>query len=148
MNNDINFFMQRVDIPSQPEINLEKEFPGLRYVRSKGIDDIGAAKVYEEVFPESGRVNVYIPDEPVNAQTKIEMTFVFLGDDRRKTRDRFEDYLRRGIHRYWDTARNKEFSFYVKDKIETSEEKWRGSTPYIEVTYKLNNIEGKTKEHV
>ena len=148
MSNDIKFYMQRVDIPDQEEIDLETVFKGMRYAKSKGLDTIGEARTYEETFAETDKVNVYMPSEPVNKQTKVDITFYFIGENRRSVKDQFDEYIRKGIHRYWDTARNKEFEFYVKDKIEPSEELWYGSTPYIEVTYRLNNINGKTKNHV
>ena len=145
MSETINFYMQRVDIPDQPVMDLEKDFDGLRYTKAKGIDTIGESRVYEETFAETDEVNVFIPSEPVNKATKIEFTFFFLGENRRSVRDQFDEYIRHGIHKYWDTKRKKEIRFYVKDKIEPSEEKWYGDKPYIEVTYKVNNINGKAK---
>lgn len=139
--------MQRIDIPGQPIKNLEKDFPGLRYSKCDGLNDIGESVVYEESYPESDSVRLFIPDNPINKQTIINLTLYFVGDSRQKVKDDFDDYIRKGIHKYWDTARKKEFTFYVKDKITPSEERSYGGIPYIEVTYKLSNINGKTFNH-
>ena len=139
--------MQRVDIPGQPIKNLEEDFQGLKYSKCEGLNEIGESVVYEESYPEVGGVRVYIPENPTNNQTTIILTLYFIGNSRQKVKDEFDEYIRRGIHKYWDTARNKEFTFYVKEKITPSEEKSYGRMPYIEVPYKLSNINGRTFKH-
>lgn len=127
--------------------NLEKDFEGLRYAKCEGLEDIGAAKnIYEEVYSDADQVRVYIPNEVKNEATEIILTLYFTGDSRSSVRDEFNEYIRNGYHRYWDTARNKWFVFYVKDKLNVGESMWHGSTPYIKCEYKLKNIFGKTFE--
>ena len=48
-----------------------------------------------------------------------------------------------GYNMYWDTARNKKIILMPPtDEIKPSEEKWHGSTPYIEVSIKFQAITG------
>ena len=108
------------------------------------MDSLGESRVYEEAFAEEERVNVYVPKNIVHKATKVEMTFFFIGKDRREVREAFEAYVTQGFHKYWDTKRKKSFVFYVKDKIDTAEEKWYGNIPYTEVTYKFTNVKGHT----
>ena len=85
-----------------------------------------------------------MPDEITNETTKVILTLVFVGDDRFDVRDRFNDYIRHGFHKYWDTARKRSFVFYVDGELPIGEEKWYGSKPYLSCEYTLNNINGKT----
>lgn len=136
--------MQRIDIPDQPVYDLERDFQGMRYSKSKGMDDIGESMVYEEGYAEESEMLVHIPEPPINKPTKVELTFFFLGENRRETKDKFDDYISNGVHSFWDTKRKKELRFYVKDPIQVSEDVWCGSKPYIRVVYKLSNKFGKT----
>lgn len=155
-----NHYMQRVDSPGYNRIDIEEEFPGLLYSSAKGIYDIGKPKnIYTEQYADSDRTRVYIPIEYLNGQlvhdtslianeaTTVEMTFLVVGDTdaRRDTITAFEDYVRTGIHTYYDTARQMEFTFFVSDAIKVSEEKWHGTQPYVELTVPLQNINGKTR---
>lgn len=144
-------YMQRIDIPQQGVVDLEDRFDGLMYCKAVGINTIGKAKnVYTEEYADSDRVRYYLPSIDLNyanEATKITMTFLIVGtaDERQDTLDKFLDYVRIGVHRYWDTARNREFDFIVKDEIKVSSEKWHGSQPYIEVEIPMQNLSGKTR---
>ena len=155
-----NHYMQRVDSPGFSIIDIEEEFPGLLYSSAKGIYDIGKPKnIYTEQYADSDRTRVYIPIENLNGQLKhdtslianeattVEMTFLVVGDadTRRDVITAFEDYVRTGIHMYYDTARQMKFNFFVSDAIKVSEEKWHGTQPYVEMTVPLQNINGKTR---
>lgn len=146
--------MQRIDLPGYTEMDLENEpkWAGLRYYKAEGIDDIGKAKnVYTEEYADSDRKRVYLPpdDNYANEATVVTMTFLVIGDAERRqtTIDNFFEYVRKGVHRYWDNARNKEFDFIVTDEIKVSDEKWHGSNPYVEITLKLQNLNGKTRNY-
>ena len=99
---------------------------------------------YEENYSDADKARVYIPEQVQNEPTDIVLTLIFIGEDRRKVKDEFENYIRDGLHKYYDTARKKWFVFYVKDEINPTEEKWYGSTPYLKYEYKLRNIYGRT----
>lgn len=146
--------MQRIDLPGYTERDLENdpEWAGLRYYKAEGINDIGKAKnVYTEEYADSDRKRVYLPpdDNYANEATVVTMTFLVIGDAERRqvTIDNFFEYVRKGVHRYWDNARNKEFDFIVTDEIKVSDEKWHGSNPYVEITLKLQNLNGKTRNY-
>ena len=70
-----------------------------------------------------------------------------LGMTSKEVMEKFNEYVRNGFHKYWDTARKKAFVFCIEDEISVSNELWYGSTPYIKCDYKLKNVSGKT-EHV
>ena len=145
-------YMQRVDIESQPIYDIEEQFAGLLYMKADGMNNIGKAKnIYTETYADSDRLRVYLPNDGVytNEAPKITMHFLVVGDEasREATIRSFETYVREGIHRYWDDARNLEFDFIVQDEIKVSDEKWHGSSPYVEIEVVMQNLNGKTREH-
>lgn len=146
-------YMQRVDITdSLGQIDIEEHFSGLLYMKADGMNDIGKSKnVYTEGYADSDRLRVYLPNDGnyTNNATKITMHFLVVGSEsaRQTTIKNFRDYVREGIHRYWDDARKLEFDFVVQDEIKVSDEKWHGSTPYVEIQVPMQNLNGKTREH-
>lgn len=146
--NKYKFYMQKVDKNGNAldtEKNLEEDFDGLLYSRCEGLNKIGKPKnIYEETYSDADRVRVYMPDEITNETTEISLTLYFVGENRHSILDTFKEYIRNGFTKYWDTARNKSFIFYVNKDIDVSDEMWYGSKPYISATFKLQNINGKT----
>lgn len=146
-------YMQRIDIDGRSAIDIEEEFDGLLYEKAEGINDIGKAKnVYTEEYADSDRKRVFLPVDGnyANEGTKITMYFLVVGtpEQRQNTINRFLDYVRVGIHRYWDTARYREFDFIVTDEITVSDERWHGSQPFVEIQVPLQNLNGSTRMHV
>jgi hypothetical protein len=145
--------MERVDITdSLGQIDIEEKFSGLLYMRAEGMNDIGKSKnVYTETYADSDRLRVYLPNNGnyTNEATKITMHFLVVGNEasRQATIRSFEDYVREGTHRYWDTARNLEFDFIVTDEIKVSDERWHGSSPYVEIQVQMQNLNGSTRVH-
>ena len=144
--------MQRTDVVGYNIIDIEEEFDGLLYMRAEGMNDIGKSKnVYTEGYADSDRLRVHLPPDGnyTNDATKITMHFLVVGAaaQRQATIRSFENYVREGIHRYWDDARNLEFDFIVQDEIKVSDEKWHGSSPYVEIEVVMQNLNGKTREH-
>jgi hypothetical protein len=124
---------------------LEQDFKGLRYSKIDGIEAIGAPKnVYSESYADSDRLRVYAPKDVKHKETTVTLTLFFVGDERFKTLDAFNGYIKGGLHRYWDTARNKWFAFYIKDELKPAEQVWYGSVPYLKMDYPLVNIFGRT----
>ena len=144
------FYMQECD--SKGEIlagssrkSLERDFQGLRYSRIDGIEAFGAPKnVYSESYADADRLRVYAPKDVKHKETTVTLTLYFLGEKRFEVLDAFNAYIKGGFHRYWDTARNKWFAFYIKDELKPAEAQWYGSTPYLRMEYKLTNIFGRT----
>ena len=122
--------------------DLEYHFKGLKYMSMKGLGAIGDPKIYVEEYADSDTLRTYIPKDVKNSPIECELTLAFVGDDRYAVYDRFNEYVRQGYHRYFDTKRLKELIFFINDKIEPAEEMWKGSTPYLQVTYKLKSIKG------
>lgn len=124
--------------------DLEVDFDGLRYKECKGLNTIGKPRTYTESYADSDRLRSYIPETPLFDATEIELTLYFTGENRQASFDAFNEFILGGYRRYSDTARNKAFDFFTKDKVDISDEKWYGSMPYFEVTYKLQNLNGRT----
>lgn len=147
---EYKFYMQECDrngniVPNAPLKDLEKDFGGLRYSKIEGIEAIGAAKnIYTENYSEGDKLRVYVPNEVKHKETTIKLTLWFIGENRQKDLDRFNEYVKNGIHRYWDTARKKWFAFFIKDELKPADSKWHGSTPYLKMEYNLINIFGRT----
>ena len=144
------FYMQECDkegniLAGSTKKSLERDFQGLRYSKIDGIEALGAPKnVYSESFADSDRLRVYAPKEVKHKETTVTLTLYFVGDNRFESLDAFNAYIGSGFHRYWDTARNKWFAFYIKDELKPAESRWYGSTPYLRMEYKLTNIFGRT----
>ena len=145
--NKYKFYMQEISngllVPTTRK-DLEHDFEGLRYISAKGINSIGKARIFTETYADSDRVRAYVPETITNESTTVTFTFYFFGENRQKTYDEFNEYIRHGVHRYWDTARNKYFEFVMENSIEVKEEKWYLGTPYLSVEYKVKNLNGKT----
>lgn len=149
-------YMRRIDDATNNYqwIDIEDLFPNLIYMSAKGLYDVGKPKnIYTEEYADSDRKRVFLPKKDsdyTNEGTEIKMTFIIIGpeSDRMQTLNKFVDYVRHGIHSYYDTARMREFDFIVADSIEVSDEKWHGSTPYVEITIPMQNLNGSTRLHV
>lgn len=147
-------YMQRVDqADNLGEIDIEEQFSGLLYMSAEGMNDIGKPKnIYTESYAESDALSVYLPQDSgyANEATKITMHFLVVGDasTRQTTIKNFFDYIRVGVHKYWDNARNLNLYFIVTDELKVSDERWHGSTPYVELVVTLQNINGRTSPHV
>lgn len=127
--------------------DLETDFVGLRYKQCKGLNALGKLRSYSEKFADSDRLRTYIPKEQTRDATTVELTLYFVGETRHKAYDEFNTFICGGYRKYWDTARHKTFDFIVTDGISISDEMWYGSTPYFEVTYKLQNLNGRTFDY-
>lgn len=149
------FFMQECNnkgetLAGTSPKNLEKDFNidgkgWVRYSKIEGIEAVGVPKnTYSESFADSDRLRVYAPKDVKHKETTVTITLYFLGKDKFKILDSFNAYIKSGFHRYWDTARNKWFAFYVKDELKPAEQMWYGTTPYLKMDYKLVNIFGRT----
>lgn len=144
------FYMQECDksgniLAGSEKKSLEQDFQGLRYSKIDGIEAVGAPKnVYSESYADADRLRVYAPKDVKHKETTVTLTLYFVGDNRFESLDAFNAYIKGGFHRYWDTARNKWFAFYIKDELKPAEAVWYGSTPYLRMDYKLVNIFGRT----
>lgn len=134
-------------IDGAPERNLEKdpEFEGLRYSKIEGIETKGAIKnSYSESYADADRLRVYAPKEVKRKETSVKLTLYFVGENRFKALEAFNQYISGGFHKYRDTARNKWFAFYIKNELKPADSMWYGTTPYLKMDYELVNIFGQT----
>ena len=145
-------YMQRIDQVGYNVIDIEDFFEGLLYMKTEGMNDIGKSKnVYTEGYADSDRLRVHLPSDEnyANEATKITMHFLIVGDaqQRQSILRSFDEYVRKGVHRYWDDARNLEFEFVVQDEIKVSDERWHGDKPFVEISVPMQNLNGKTRPH-
>lgn len=152
MSSTYKFYMQAVDKNGQPLSgaplkDLEVDFLGLKYRECKGLETIGAPQnIYTESYADSDKLRTYVPLVITNKPTTVTLSLYFTGEDRYKSYDEFNAYLRSSSYfMYYDTARYRKLVFFVKNEISVSDTRWYGSMPYIEVNYKLSNIFGKTE---
>lgn len=126
--------------------DLEVDFEGLRYSKLTGVNTIGKPQnIYTEQYSEMNGVRVYVPNEVTNANYNLTLTLYFFGENRQLVYENFNEYIRNGFTKYWDTARNKEFVFMINSEIKPSAENWYEGKPYLGVNYTLVNINGITK---
>lgn len=150
----VYFYMQKCDKNGALETgtlkNLEHDFVGLRYVEAKGISKIGKVKnIYTETYADADGIRIWHPSEndtkPMHEATVIELKLLFHGENRRKVYEAFNDYIFDGYHVFWDTLRNRKFTFVVMDAVEPGDDNLKSGTPYIIATWKLQNLLGKTE---
>lgn len=142
---DYKFYMQRVDLASQPIKDLEKDFPGLKYKEFKGLESYGKIKsVYTEEFAETDELQVFQNPTPIRENTDLTLSLVFIGDKRRETYHDFVDYISNGKIRYWDDCRYRQVDFILIEAIEPSEDILYGDTAYILSSFNLKNLNGQT----
>lgn len=143
------FYIQQVNAESLELIpntkkDLEQDFLSLIYKSLTNTTQYGKKRRYTEEFVEDDKVRVYTPlDAPYNT-TSLELSLYFVGEKRISENLTFNDYINKGVMKYWDNARGIEFYFYC-DNITISDEKMYGNLPYIEAKYTLINIKGKTE---
>lgn len=124
--------------------DLEQDFDGLKYSKLDGLNAVGKAKnIVVETHANATYDRVYVPDKVVHSSTTLTLTLYFFGENRQEVFKEFKDYITKGVHRYWDTARNAWFDFYVQDELKPSDEKWYAGRPYFKVDVKMNNIYGE-----
>lgn len=125
--------------------NTGEELGGIIYISIVGMDNLGAVKnIYTETYADANRVRVSMPEKVQRESTQITLVLYFVGEKRAEVFKSFCDYICNGKHRYWDTARNKYFDFYIPEELTPSDELWYGSTPYFKVDVKMSNIFGQT----
>lgn len=152
MSHGYKFYIQRVARASDgsyyqisnTEKSLEDYYQGLRYSKLIGIDTIGKAKnIYTETYADSDKVRVYVPELVQYEATTLTLTLYFFGENRATVYEEFANEIRTGIHRYWDTARNHYFDFYVDDELSVSDENWYDGKPHFKVDVKMKNVYGR-----
>lgn len=140
------FYMQRIDIAEQQKKDLESDFPGLRYKEAKGLETKGKpTNVYVENYADSDKARVYVPKELCREPTEVTLTFVFVGENRRKAYNDFYEYIKLGKFYYWDTARYKKATLVLTSAVEPTDDTFKGSD-YILADFVFTNINGATED--
>lgn len=150
---DVKFYMQKVDtsgnLVSDTLKDLEVDFNGLLYAKSEGLLNKGKRKnIYTEDYADSDTLRVWQGDDVTREATNVTFTFYFVGDTRQSVYDAFYEYIKNGIISYYDTLRYKEARLVFIEALETKEDIFKGSTPYINVSFKFQNLWGECKDKV
>lgn len=137
------FYMQRVDISNQPVMNLELDYPGLKYKEFKGLENYGKIKsVYTEEFAETDELQVYAAPNPIRESITPVLTLVFIGENRRNMYHSFVNYISKGKIAYWDNVRNRKITFVLIEAIEPEADTVKGEG-YIQASFKLQCLNGQ-----
>ena len=123
--------------------DIETQYSGLHYLSCKGLEDYGKVKnKYQESFADDGTVKVYEPAVLYFEPTDIILTLIFVGPDRQNTYNSFLTNFHKGKFYYYDTIRRKEAYITMFEAVKPSEDKYIGSTPYIQADFKFKNLKG------
>ena len=150
---DVKFYMQactKEGVLLDTKKDLENDFVGLRYIEAKGIENRGKVKnIYTETFADADALRVWHPSEQEDGKvmheaTTVQLDLLFYGVNRRLVFEQFNEYIYGGYRVFWDTLRNKKFTFVVIESTEPSEDIVKGGVPYIRCSWKLQNLKGKT----
>lgn len=128
----------------QPIVDLEATFDGLKYKEATGMSAKGKPKIYVENYPETSEARVYIPDDVVRENTNIDLTLVFIGDNRRNVFDSFVEFITGKKLKLWDTVRNRVAHLVLNDKVDMDEDVLKGDIPYIVAKFSFLNLFGET----
>ena len=155
--NKYNFYMQKCSkdgvLVDGTLKDLEKDFVGLKYSKIEGLTSKGAVKnTYTEKYSDSNTLRTYVPNNVKRDVIAVTLKLYFIGEQsvRQKSFDDFVSFVsNNGYNMYWDDARKKKIILMPPtDEIKPSEEKWYGSTPYIEVSIKFQAITGMAENVV
>lgn len=133
------------------ELDIEEQFPGLRYKKCTGLNNIGKQSTYTESFSDEQRTLAYVPADAVSAPTNITMTLLFFGkkmkgDEVDNINDiymSFMDLVRGGEIIYHDTFRKRWVRMILTSESSPSVDRILGLA-YREVTLTFMNIFGKS----
>lgn len=141
---NVKFYMQK---EGGELIDLEAHFAGLRYQKCTGLNDKGKRKnIYKETYSDSDTVRVWQGAEVTREATTITFTFFFFGANRQSVYTAFYDYVKNGEITYYDTARKKKALLVLSEAITVSNDVWKGSKPYIEASFKFDNLWGECRD--
>lgn len=141
MAENIKVYMQKDD--EDVVYDLEDTFLGLKYAKCTGLLTYGKVKnVYTESFADSPELRVWQGENVVREATTITLTLYFIGENRQESYHEFYNYVCFGKHYYWDTARKLKAYLVLIDAVTVKEDTYKGSTPYIAVDFKFQNLWG------
>lgn len=126
--------------------DLEARFPGLKYSSCAGLNDKGKrTNIHTESYADSDELRVWQGDTVIREATNITLELYFIGENRQKAYDDFYEYISNGKVYYWDNVRKKQAYMVLNDALKVKEDVYKGSTPYMRVDFKFQNIWGACK---
>lgn len=130
--------------------DLERDFPGLRYVRCEGLEAVGKPKnIYTEDYAEADGLRSYHPadsgGEVAHEATKVKLTLLFLNKGRREAYNAFREFVDSSRVFYWDNARNKKVWLLFTEEVEPDDDTLAPSG-YIKVAFSFTNLWGIGKK--
>lgn len=146
---NIKFEMMRFGESSADWMDLEKDFPGLKYKECTGLNSYGEpTNTYTEEFAETSKAEVFVASTPAYKQTTIKLTLVFLegeGDAETGKNDAvyldFMNFITGCKIAYRDTARKRKVLIYLSGATDPKSDTLYGQK-YKEVTFTFKNVYG------
>lgn len=134
--------------PDNITVNLYDDFGGaILYNKMEGMDSVGESKnAYTEEYADAEQLRTYMPDVVHNKATTVKLTLDFIGENRSFIKDTFIQFIKKGVFTFFDRVRGRKFDFVFIKSSEPREDVYKGSVHYIEITFELQNIKGKTEE--
>lgn len=149
------FLMTRVDVFDGvyvvgAELDIEREFDGLRYQRFEGLSEYGElSSVYEEGYAEVDGVLEYVGGD-VRGGVDMKLLLCFFGgvvddgyDVMYGVYSSFMDWVSGCRLIYRDTCRNRRVLMYLKDGVTVKSDVVRGC-PYLSVSLTFGNVFGRS----
>lgn len=157
---DPKFFIQRIivgeDGVDQPdeEVEISDKFKGICYNAVSGLDKYGKIRMYKEVYPESPKIDVFIPPNFTREATTISLKLYFFDPNNssdqetavaavEKIYNDFVEYISGVKIKYRDNVRKRKAMLYLEEAVDPEVDKLYGIV-YKSVTFKFNNIYGQT----
>lgn len=138
----VKFYIKRESDANYTD--LESYFNGMKYSKCVGLEDWGKPKnIYTETYADADELRVHIPEDIKREATKITFTFIFFGENRQDTYNKFNKFIEGKKLLYYDTKRYKYAYMVLVDKTEPKEDIYKGSDPYISVDYSFQNLWGE-----
>lgn len=126
--------------------DIEARFQGLKYSSCAGLNDKGKrTNIHTESYADSDELRVWQGDTVIREATNITLELYFIGENRQKAYDDFYEYISNDKVYYWDNVRKKQAYMVLSDAPKVKEDVYKGSTPYIRIDFKFQNIWGACK---
>jgi hypothetical protein len=127
--------------------DLETRFPGIRYSSCDGLNNKGKrTNIHTESYADSDELRVWQGETVTREPTTITLSLYFIGENRQVIYEEFYQYISNGKVYYWDNVRKKQAYMILEDELKIREDVYKGSTPYISVDFKFQNIWGACKD--
>lgn len=136
------------------EVEISDKFKGLCYNAVSGLDKYGKIRMYKEIYPESPKIDVFIPSDFTREATTISLKLYFFDPNNssdqetavaavEKIYNDFVEYISGVKIKYRDNVRKRKALLCLEEAVDPDVDRLYGVV-YKSVTFKFNNIYGQT----